>query len=59
LGQELQEAHRIEASYILDKNQLCANGIVIARRGSSFTQARGKDGQPIRCLGEKATEPLR
>jgi hypothetical protein len=59
LGQELQEAHRIETSYLLDKNQQCVDGIVIDRRGSSFSQARGKDGQPIRCQRDKAAEPLR
>lgn len=59
LGQELQEAHRIETSYLLDKNQQCVDGIVIDRRGSSFSQARGKDGQPIRCQRDRAAEPLR
>ncbi len=59
LGRELEEAQRIEASYLLDKNQQCANGIVINRRGSTFTQARGQDGQAIQCHGNKAAEPLR
>lgn len=59
LGRELQEAQRIEDSYMLDKNQQCANGIVISRRGSSFSQVRGKYGQPIPCEGNKAAEPLR
>lgn len=59
LGRELQEAQRVEDSYLLDKNQQCANGIVINRRGSTFSQARAKDGQPIQCQGKKAAEPLR
>ena len=59
LGRELQEAQRVEDSYMLDKNQQCANGMVINRRGSSFSQARGNDGQPIPCHGNKAAEALR
>jgi len=59
LQRQQQEAQRIAASYQLDANQQCANGIVINRRGSSFTQARGRDGGPIRCQGAKAAEPLR
>ncbi len=59
LGRQVQEAHRIEASYLLDNNQQCANGIVINRRGSTFTQATGKGGQPIQCHGNKAAERLR
>jgi len=59
LARQRQEALRVEASYLLDENQQCANGIVINRRGSTFTQARGKDGAPIRCQGNKAAEPLR
>jgi hypothetical protein len=59
VGRELQEAQRVEDSYVLDKNQQCANGIVIDRRGSSFSLVRGKDGQPIRCQRDKAAEPLR
>lgn len=58
-GQELQELQRVENSYLLDKDQQCANGTVIDRRGSSFSQARGRDGQPIRCQGSKAAVPLR
>jgi len=59
LGRELQEAQRVEDSYMLDKNQQCVNGIVIDRRDSSFSLVRGKDGQPIRCRRDKAAEPLR
>ena len=59
LQRQQQEAQRVTASYLLDANQQCANGIVINRRGSSFTQARGRDGGPIRCQGDRAAEPLR
>ncbi|OOG61583.1 hypothetical protein B0E46_16620 [Rhodanobacter sp. B04] len=60
----LQEKQRqqelaVQASYRLDHNQQCADGIVINRNGSSFTQAVGKDGGPIPCKGDTATEPLR
>jgi transposase len=54
-----QEALRMQASYHLDRNQQCAGGIVINRSGSSFTQIVGKDGKPIPCHGDTATEPLR
>jgi hypothetical protein len=54
-----QEALRVQASYRLGPNQRCADGIVINRSASSFTQAVGKTGQPIRCNGDTATEPLR
>ncbi len=54
-----QEALRVEASYLLARNQQCAGGIVIDRQGSSFTKAIGKNGQPINCQGDKAAEPLR
>jgi hypothetical protein len=33
--------------------------LVINRSGSSFSQALGKNGQPIRCTGDTAAEPLR
>ena len=59
LQREEQEARRIAASYLLGANQHCANGIVINRSGSSFTQARGRDGGAIHCQGDKAAEPLR
>lgn len=59
LARQEQEAQRRAASYLLDQNQQCADGIVINRRGSAFTEVRGKDGQPIRCQGNKAAEPLR
>lgn len=54
-----QEQLRIKASYHLGPDQHCAGGLVINRRGSSFTQAIGKNGQPIPCIGDTATEPLR
>jgi DNA segregation ATPase FtsK/SpoIIIE-like protein len=54
-----QEELRVQASYRLDRNQQCADGIVINRSGSSFTQVAGKDGAPIPCKGDLATEPLR
>ncbi len=59
LGRQLQEVQRVEDSYLLDKSQQCADGIVINRRGSTFSQAMGKDGHPIQCQGNKAAEPLR
>lgn len=54
-----QEELRVQASYRLDRNQQCADGIVINRNGSSFTQMIGKDGAPIPCKGNTATQPLR
>ena len=54
-----QEALRIEASYRLAPGQQCIGGIVINRSGSSFSQAVGSKGQPIKCSGDKAEEPLR
>lgn len=58
-ARQRQEALRVEASYLLDRNQQCAGGIVINRQGSSFSKAIGKNGQPISCKGDKAAEPLR
>lgn len=54
-----QEALRVKASYRLAADQRCADGLVINRSGSSFSQALGKNGQPIRCTGDTAAEPLR
>lgn len=54
-----QEALRIKASYRLDPNQKCADGMVINRSGSSFSQAIGSKGLPIQCTGDTAAEPLR
>ena len=59
LDRQRQEELAVQASYRLDRNQQCADGIVINRSGSSFTQAAGKDGGPIPCKGSLATEPLR
>lgn len=54
-----QEELRVKASYRLGPDQQCAGGLVIDRSGSSFSQALGSSGQPIRCSGDTATEPLR
>lgn len=54
-----QEALRVKASYRLGPDQTCADGIVINRRGASFSQALGTTGQPIQCTGDTADEPLR
>ena len=54
-----QEALRIKATYRLGPDQKCAGNIVITQRASSFTQAVDKNGQPIRCSGDIAAEPLR
>ncbi len=59
LDRQRQEELRVQATYRLDRNQQCAGGIVIDRSGSSFTQAVGKDGAPIPCKGDTATQPLR
>jgi len=59
LNQQRQEELRVQATYRLDRNQHCDGGIVINHNGSSFTQAVGKDGQPIPCKGDTAAEPLR
>ncbi|WP_426690642.1 hypothetical protein [Rhodanobacter ginsengiterrae] len=56
---ERQEALRIKATYRLGANQQCADGVVINRSGSSFTQAIGSKGAPIKCSGDTAEEPLR
>lgn len=58
-AREREEELRIQASYLLDSTQRCVGGIVINRRGSSYSQAVGKDGHRIKCHGEKAEEPLR
>ena len=49
-----QEALRVKASYRLGPDQQCADGMVINRSGSSFSQALGMSGQPIRCTGDTA-----
>ncbi|WP_426701549.1 hypothetical protein ACPPVV_00610 [Rhodanobacter sp. Col0626] len=54
-----EEALRVKASYRLGPGQQCADGMVINRSGSSFSLALGKSGQPIRCTGDTAAEPLR
>jgi nitrogen fixation/metabolism regulation signal transduction histidine kinase len=59
LDRQRQEELRVQATYRLDQNQQCVGGIVINHSGSSFAQVFGKDGAPIPCKGETATEPLR
>ena len=59
LDRQRQEEQRIQATYRLGRDQQCVDGIVIDRSGSAFTQARGKDGNPIACRGNTASEPLR
>jgi membrane protein involved in colicin uptake len=59
LNQQQQEDLRVQATYRLDASQQCEGGIVISHSGSSFAQVVGKDGQPIPCTGNTATEPLR
>ncbi len=59
LARQQQEQRRVESTYLLDRNQQCVSGIVINRRGSTFSQARGNVGQPVRCKGSRAFEPLR
>jgi biopolymer transport protein ExbB/TolQ len=54
-----QEALRLRARYQLGPNQQCAGGMVIDRSGSSFSQAIGSTGEPIKCSGDTAEEPLR
>lgn len=54
-----QQALQVKASYRLGPDQTCAGNIVINHRASSYTQALGKDGQPIACTGNVAAEPLR
>lgn len=59
LERQRQQDLRLQASYRLGSNEQCAGGIVIRRKGSSFTQAVGKSGAPITCKGDTAAEPLR
>jgi hypothetical protein len=59
LEKQRQEELRVQESYRLDRNQQCIGGVVINRSRSSFTQVFGKDGAPIPCKGDLATEPLR
>lgn len=59
LERQRQEELRVQESYRLDRNQQCVGGVVINRSGTSFTQVFGKDGTPIPCKGDLATEPLR
>jgi hypothetical protein len=52
-------ALRVEASYMLDANQKCVDGIVVEHHGSAYSQAVGSSGHSIACKGRKAAEPLR
>lgn len=54
-----QQAQLVKASYRLGPNQTCAGNIVINHQASSYAKALGKDGRPIACTGNVATEPLR
>lgn len=55
-----QEAAALQQErYKLGSDQKCVGGQVINARGSSFTQATGKNGKPIPCSGQVASEPLR
>lgn len=54
-----QDEERVRESFRLGSQQQCADGLVINRQGSTFTQAVGKNGQPIHCTGDMADEPLR
>ena len=54
-----QDALRVKATYRLGPDQKCADGLVINRSGSSFSQAIGSKGVPIKCSGDVAEEPLR
>ena len=59
--QSFTPAHPWAFTTVTDVATVSYNGneIVINRSASSFTQAVGKTGQPIRCNGDTATEPLR
>ncbi|MEO8811164.1 MAG: hypothetical protein ABI386_13050 [Rhodanobacter sp.] len=59
LARQQQEELRVQSTYVLDRNQQCVSGNVISRQGSSFSQLRGNDGQPVRCKGNRALVPLR
>jgi hypothetical protein len=54
-----QQALQVEASYRLGADQTCAGNVVINHRASSYTQALGKDGRPIACIGNVAAQALR
>lgn len=55
----LQEQLRVQSTFRLDRNQHCDAGIVINHSGSNFTPVMGRSGQPIKCQGDTAVEPLR
>ena len=57
--QQRQEELRVKATYKLDASQRCAAGIVFNHAGASFTTFIGSDGQPVKCKGDMALQPLR
>ncbi|GAB2546964.1 hypothetical protein GCM10027065_18190 [Rhodanobacter koreensis] len=59
LKRQQQEAALQQQRFMLGPDQKCVGGVVIAARGSSYSQATDSDGQPIPCTGQTATEPLR
>jgi len=54
-----REELRVKATYKLATDQHCAGGIVFNHAGSSFTTLVGNDGQPVKCTGDTAAQPLR
>ena len=54
-----QKALQVEASYMLDANQKCVDGIVVEHHGSAYSQTAGSSGHSIACKDRKAAEPLR
>ena len=54
-----QKALQVEASYLLNANQKCVDGIVVEQHGSAYSQIVGSGGRSIACKGDKAAEPLR
>jgi ABC-type lipoprotein release transport system permease subunit len=58
-NEKLKEQLRVQSTYRLDHGQHCDAGIVINHSGSSFTPVMGRSGQPIKCQGDTAVEPLR
>lgn len=59
LEQQQQDALRLKSTYKLSAGQRCAAGIVFNHTGASFTTFVGSDGQPVKCKGEMALQPLR
>lgn len=57
--QQRREDLRVKATYKLDASQRCAAGIVFNHAGANFTTFVGADGQPVKCKGDMALQPLR